>query len=117
MTYESLLARQPASSLSGNRESARRFAEEIAHYLAGPSSILSTSQRNYLYKLRGTWSNRAAGKDARWEEFGNKRGRPRSAAKPTSAGVDPTAYGNPDELDPILKATMAKFGKRRVDGS
>lgn len=115
LTYEQLLAKQPASFLGGNQDAARRFVDEIGNYLAGPTSLLSTSQRNYLYKLRGTWVHRASGADQRWNEFGSRPGRKKGTRKPTSADVDPTAYGDVDELDPLLRAIMTKFGKRRVD--
>lgn len=110
MRYEEILAQQPPSTSAGDRLAARTFVGVIASAISDKESPLTPSQRNYLYKLRGKWEVRAAGKDESWNEYGCRPGRRRQPKIETSSKVDVTAYGTEEELDPLLRRVIEKFG-------
>lgn len=106
MNYEQLLQRQPPSTAGGDRSAARVFASAISAYLESATD-LCVSQRNYLYKLRQKWNTRADGQDDAWNQYGSAPGRRR---KLDTSGIDKTAYGGEEDLDPLLAETMRKWG-------
>lgn len=118
MTYEELLQQAPLSSQAGDRHAAGIFVELITQYLSRHGSTLTLSQKNYLYKARNTWRQRAAGHDPQWEQYGSKPGRRPTGRKTTMrAGrggtqIDKTAYGDEHELDPLIVTIKHAFGRR-----
>lgn len=112
MTYEQLLGKQPASTVVGDRVIAQKFVDVIDAQLASgnTSSEFTVSQRTYLYKLRAKWSTRAKGNDTSWNTYGGKPGR-RKGISDKSSKVDTTVYGDEDQMDPLLKSLLSKYGE------
>lgn len=79
MTYEGILDRRPHTTSAGDKHAAAAFVAFLTTVFADEALLatLTTSNRNYLYKLRQTWTLRAEGKDERWSTSGSKPGRPR----------------------------------------
>lgn len=109
-TYEGLLALQPVSRLAGNKAEAARFVQAISDFLkTGTAKVLPTAQQNYLYKLRQKWEKRARGQDLAWMQTGSKPGR-KKKPEVSKTELDPTVFGNEDEIDPLLASIMRKYG-------
>jgi hypothetical protein len=116
MTYEGLLQQQPPSTAAGNKAAARVFVTQINTFLSSGFTF-SDSQRNYLYKLRARWEQRAAGMDERWNDHGSRPGRKKQISERSLAStVDPTAFGSDEQKDPLLLRLERKFGiPKRTD--
>lgn len=112
MTYEQLLGRQPLSTQAGDRNAAREFVAAISAFIEGSdAALLDVSQKNYLYKLRQKWNLRAKGEDEAWNQYGSTPGRRKKPANDSS--VDKTAYGDGEEMDPLLASIISKYGRKR----
>ncbi len=110
MTYEQLLQQQPPSTAAGDLSAAKAFVDAISQALSrNLIPDLTVANQNYLYRLRAKWQQRAHGKDAAWMQYGSKPGRRPHAAR-KRGNVDPTAYGSEDELDPLLRSLLKKYG-------
>lgn len=109
--YESILQRQPLSTAAGDRALAAQFVAVLSAAIEAKTADLSDSQRNYLYKLRTKWDQRAKGEDSNWNLYGSRPGRRKSVVVDKAATVDPTVYGTEEQRDPLLSSLMRKFGK------
>lgn len=108
LTYEQILSRQPLSTTAGNRAVAAEFVVFLTTQIEGAGlDGLTTAQKNYLYKLRAKWQQRAAGLDLRWNVSGSRPGQPTKRALKDSTrrkGHDP------GEDDPLFQSLMRKYG-------
>lgn len=111
--YEDILQRQPASTGTGNTVLAAQFVVALNAAMTDATfTSLSTSQQNYLYKLRARWTRRAAGSDVAWNHHGSTRGRRKVISDNAKAStIDPTVWGDDDERDPLLVSLERKFGR------
>lgn len=92
MSYADLLTRAREAK-PGDTEGARSILATIREVLA--TEKLESDERRYLYRLIQRWEKRAAGKDARWEVYGSKGGRPRKARR------------TPQIVERVIKQTIA----------
>lgn len=112
MTYEQILQRAPLSTAAGNKGAAAEFVVFLTSLIEGDRETvraLSPSQQRYLYTLREKWRLRAAGKDARWNEYGSRPGRPPVEKLKTRK----TKRRDPGEDDPLFISLMRKYGTPR----
>lgn len=80
MNYEQILERIPKTVTAGDKRIAGAFVEFLEQVFADERMMtaLTTSNKNYLYKLRKIWAARADGTDEAWLVKGSAPGRPRS---------------------------------------
>lgn len=72
---------------------------------------LAPYQRSYLYRLRRIWKQRAAGRDARWNDYGSEPGAKKPRRWPTSTPTKKRAGGVSVPLDQVA----AKSGLDRAE--
>lgn len=99
VTYRDLLS-SATRIVAGDTHSANGWLLNLAGVLK--TEPLQPHQRAYLYRLRTIWKRRAAGQDARWNEFGSMPGakpRPRKVVKlapPVARPAPPVVVVAPD---------------------
>jgi hypothetical protein len=107
VTYEQILARQPASHVIGDRIAATEFVDFLGAEILAGISALTDSQRAYLYRLRAKWQLRADGNDPIWNVQGSRAGRPAGSGKKRPPKKSP--YGHEEDHDPLLASLMRKY--------